>query len=144
MVLCIFAQSLIYKLNRTKSNHDRSISFDLIRFGSVWYGNQTHKKVPCSISFDGRTASNSFVRLSSMESLLDFVRCDTPGVTKLDSTRRPTTDPGEEGGGGRGRYSRIYAIWVCTAVKGMIFIQFLSGIGCRNQEVCSSRGHHLR
>ena len=37
MVLCIFAQTIISELNRTKSNHDHSISFDLfdlVRFGS--------------------------------------------------------------------------------------------------------------
>ena len=48
------------KLYRTQSN-------ERVRFRSIWFGHQTHKKVLCSISFDGRTASNSFVRLSSIE-----------------------------------------------------------------------------
>ena len=74
MVLCIFAQSSIFELNRTKS-----WPFDFFRFNLIWFGHRIHKKVLCSISFDSQTASNSFVRLSSMKSLFDFVRCNTPG-----------------------------------------------------------------
>jgi len=63
---------------------------DLIRFG-----NRTHKKNCCPISFDDRTKSNfivpldsDFVRLSSMKTLLYFVRCVTPGLKQHVTTSK--------------------------------------------------------
>ena len=34
---------------------------------------------------------------------------------------------GPSPGGGGGGYSHMYAIWVCAAVKGMVFKQFSLG-----------------
>ena len=48
----ILAQSSISELNRTKPNHDCSILFDIIRFGSIPFGHRQHKKLKC-IEFDG-------------------------------------------------------------------------------------------
>ena len=52
-----------------------------------------------------------------------FEGCDYSHLSLRETSSGPALTPG----GGGGKYCHIWAIWVCAAVKGMVFKQFTLG-----------------